>query len=161
MLRLFLRLYLFLMLPATIAVVGLMYVTDQVMAQMHAEQQRQRAGVAFDRAERIVLDNRVPDWQGRLKEIEATFRVAHEVVPMDKALADFFMSSSEKDLLRSGQIAFRDRPGGGKDCETLGRRTIEPIGNAGPRQGHEAQHALMDGLRGNRGRVGDRCGGRS
>jgi len=101
------------MLPATVAVVGLMYLTDQVMAQMHAEQQRQRAGVAFDRAERIVLDERVPDWQGRLKEIEATFRVAHEVVPMDKALGDFFMSASEKERLRSGQIAFRDRPGGG------------------------------------------------
>jgi two-component system sensor kinase ParS len=113
MLRLFLRLYLFLMLPATVSFVGLMYLTDQVMAQMHAEQQRQRAGVAFDRAERIVLDTRVPDWQGRLKEIEATFRVAHEVVPMEKALDDFFMSTSEKERLRAGQIAFRDRPGGG------------------------------------------------
>lgn len=113
MLRLFLRLYLFLMLPATVAFLCLMYLTDQVMAQMHAEQQRQRAGVAFDRAERIVLDNRVPDWQGRLKEIEATFRVAHEVVPMQKALDDFFMSGSEKDRLRAGEIAFRDRPGGG------------------------------------------------
>ena len=69
MLRLFLRLYLLLMLPATAAFVFFMYVTDQVMAQMHAEQQRQRAGVAFDRAERIVTDQRVPDWQGRLKEI--------------------------------------------------------------------------------------------
>jgi two-component system sensor kinase ParS len=113
MLRLFLRLYLFLMLPATAAFVFFMYVTDQVMAQMHAENQRARAGVAFDRAERIITDNRVPDWQGRLKEIEATFRVAHEVVPMDKALDDFFMSGSEKDLLRNGGIAFRDRPGGG------------------------------------------------
>ena len=54
MLRLFLRLYVLLMLPATAAFVFFMYVTDQVMAQMHAEQQRQRAGVAFDRAERIV-----------------------------------------------------------------------------------------------------------
>jgi methyl-accepting chemotaxis protein len=35
--RLFLRLYLFLMLPATAAFVGFMYLTDQVMAQMHAE----------------------------------------------------------------------------------------------------------------------------
>src|SRR5882672_4857174 len=111
MLRLFLRLYLFLMLPATAAFLLFMYVTDQVMAQMHAEQQRARAGVAFDRAERIITDNRVPDWQGRLKEIEATFRVAHEVIPLDKALEDFFMSSSEKDLLRNGTIAFRDRPG--------------------------------------------------
>src|SRR5512134_1092090 len=113
MLRLFLRLYLLLMLPATAAFVFFMYVTDQVMAQMHAEQQRQRAGVAFDRAERIITDQRVPDWQGRLKEIEATFRVAHEIVPMDAALADFFMSSSEKERLRAGEIAFRDRPGGG------------------------------------------------
>lgn len=113
MLRLFLRLYLLLMLPATAAFVFFMYVTDQVMAQMHAEQQRQRAGVAFDRAERIVTDQRVPDWQGRLKEIEATFRVAHEVIPMDKALGDFFMSSSEKQRLSGGEIAFRDRPGGG------------------------------------------------
>lgn len=113
MLRLFLRLYLLLMLPATAAFVFFMYVTDQVMAQMHAEQQRARAGVAFDRAERIVTDQRVPDWQGRLKEIEATFRVAHEVVPIDKALGDLFMSGSEKDRLRAGEIAFRDRPGGG------------------------------------------------
>jgi signal transduction histidine kinase len=113
MLRLFLRLYLLLMLPATAAFVFFMYVTDQVMAQMHAEQQRQRAGVAFDRAERIVTDQRVPDWQGRLKEIEATFRVAHEIVPMAQAQSDFFMSSSEKERLRAGQIAFRDRPGGG------------------------------------------------
>ena len=113
MLRLFLRLYLLLMLPATAAFVFFMYVTDQVMAQMHAEQQRARAGVAFDRAERIVTDQRVPDWQGRLKEIEATFRVEHEVVPLDKALDDFFMSGSERERLRAGEIAFRDRPGGG------------------------------------------------
>ncbi|MDQ3026634.1 MAG: ATP-binding protein [Pseudomonadota bacterium] len=113
MLRLFLRLYLLLMLPATAAFVFFMYATDQVMAQLHAEQQRARAGVAFDRAERIVTDQRVPDWQGRLKEIEATFRVAHEVVPIDKALGDFFMSGSEKERLRTGAIAFRDRPGGG------------------------------------------------
>lgn len=113
MLRLFLRLYLFLMLPATAAFVFFMYVTDQVMAQMHAEEQRARAGVAFDRAERIITDNRVPDWQGRLQEIEATFRVAHEVVPLEKAVDDFFMSRSEKDRLQAGDIAFRDRPGGG------------------------------------------------
>lgn len=113
MFRLFLRLYLFLMLPATVAFLVLMYATDQVMAQLHAEQQRQRAGVAFDRAERIVLNQQVPDWQGRLKEIEATFRVAHEIVPLDKALDDIFMSGPEKERLRSGRIAFRDRPGGG------------------------------------------------
>lgn len=113
MLRLFLRLYLLLMLPATAAFVFFMYVTDQVMAQLHAEQQRQRAGVAFDRAERIVTDRRVPDWQGRLKEIEATFRVEHQIVPLAEALDDFFMSASEKERLRTGQIAFRDRPGGG------------------------------------------------
>ena len=113
MLRLFLRLYLLLMLPATAAFVFFMYVTDQVMAQLHAENQRARAGVAFDRAERIITNNNVPDWQGRLKEIEATFRVAHEVVPMDIAQDDFFMSASEKERLASGDIAFRDRPGGG------------------------------------------------
>jgi signal transduction histidine kinase len=113
MLRLFARLYLFLMLPATAAFVLFMYVTDQVMTQMQAEQQRQRAGVAFDRAERIISDQRVPDWQGRLKEIEKTFRVEHQIVPLDRALDDFFMSSSEKERLATGDIAFRDRPGGG------------------------------------------------
>jgi len=112
-LRLFLRLYLVLMLPATAAFVLFMYVTDQVMAQMHAEEQRARAGVAFDRAERIITDTRVPDWQGRLREIEKTFRVEHEIVPMEKALDDFFMSSAERERLRNGDIAWRDRPGGG------------------------------------------------
>jgi signal transduction histidine kinase len=101
------------MLPATAAFVFFMYVTDQVMAQMHAEEQRARAGVAFDRAERIITNNNVPDWQGRLKEIEATFRVAHEVVPLEKAVDDFFMSGAEKERLRAGDIAFRNRPGGG------------------------------------------------
>ncbi|HEY2629630.1 MAG TPA: ATP-binding protein [Usitatibacter sp.] len=113
MFRLFLRLYVFLMLPATAAFVLSMYVTDQVMAQMDSEQQRMRAGVAFDRAERIITDTRVPDWQGRLKEIEKTFRVEHQIVSLDKALDDMFMSASEKERLRSGDIAFRDRPGGG------------------------------------------------
>jgi two-component system, OmpR family, sensor kinase ParS len=112
-LKLFLRLYLFLMLPATAAFVLFMYVTDQVMTQMQAEQQRTRAGVAFDRAERIISDRRVPDWQGRLKEIEKTFRVEHQIVPLDRALDDFFMSPSEKERLAAGDIAFRDRPGGG------------------------------------------------
>ncbi len=101
------------MLPATLAFVFFMYVTDQVMAQMNSEQQRMRAGVAFDRAERIITDKRVPDWQGRLKEIEKTFRVEHEIVPMARALNDFFMSDGEKERLRSGDIAFRDIPGGG------------------------------------------------
>src|SRR5579864_1657463 len=100
------------MLPATAAFVFSMYVTDQVMAQMNSEQQRMRAGVAFDRAERIITDKRVPDWQGRLKEIEKTFRVEHEIVPMARALNDFFMSDGEKERLRSGDIAFRDIPGG-------------------------------------------------
>jgi signal transduction histidine kinase len=113
LLRLFLRLYVFLMLPATAAFVFFMYITDQVMAQMDSDQQRMRAGVAFDRAERVIGDTRVPDWQGRLKEIEKTFRVEHEIIPVDKALTDFFMSSSEKDRLRAGDIAFRDFPGGG------------------------------------------------
>jgi two-component system sensor kinase ParS len=114
MLRLFLRLYLFLMLPATAAFVLFMYLTDQIMVQMHAEDMRARAGQAFDRAERVIGDQRVPDWQGRLKEIEATFRVEHEIIPMEKAQSDFFMSASEKDRLRVGDIAFRDRPGGGQ-----------------------------------------------
>jgi two-component system sensor kinase ParS len=113
MLRLFLRLYLFLMLPATAAFVFFMYVTDQVMAQMQAEEQRARAGVAFDRAERIIGDERVPDWQGRLEEIEKTFRVEHEIVALEKASGDPFMSPPEKNRLASGGIAFRDRPGGG------------------------------------------------
>ncbi len=113
MLRLFLRLYLFLMLPATAAFVIFMYATDQVMARMDAEQQRTRVGVAFDRAERIISDQRVPDWQGRLKEIEKTFRVEHQIVPLERALDDFFMSASEKQRLGNGGIAFRDRPGGG------------------------------------------------
>jgi signal transduction histidine kinase len=112
-LRLFFRLYLLLMLPATAAFVLFMYVTDQVMAQIHAEQQRTRAGVAFDRAERIIGDTRVPDWQGRLREIEQTYRIEHQIIPLERALGDFFMSSSEKDRLRAGDVAFRDRPGGG------------------------------------------------
>jgi signal transduction histidine kinase len=69
--------------------------------------------VAFDRAERIISDQRVPDWQGRLKEIEKTFNVEHQIVPIDHALNDFFMSASEKERLGTGGIAFRDRPGGG------------------------------------------------
>jgi len=113
MLRLFLRLYLFLMLPATLAFVFFMAVVDYTMTQLHAEEQRARAGVAFDRAERIIADRRVPDWEGRLKEIEATFRVEHTIVPFDTALADPFMSGEEKDRLRSGAIAYRDRPLGG------------------------------------------------
>jgi signal transduction histidine kinase len=111
--RLFLRLYLLLMLPAAAAFLFFMYVTDQVMAQLHAEQQRQRAGVAFDRAERVIGDTRVPDWQGRLREIEQTFRVEHQIIPMERALGDVFMSASEKERLRAGDVAFRDRPGGG------------------------------------------------
>ncbi|HUL95900.1 MAG TPA: ATP-binding protein [Usitatibacter sp.] len=113
MLRLFLRLYVFLMLPATAAFVFSMYVTDQVMAHMNMEQNRARAGQAFDRAERIITDSRVPDWQGRLKEIEKTFRLEHEIVPLSKAEDDSFMSASEKERLLAGDIAFRDRPGGG------------------------------------------------
>jgi hypothetical protein len=114
MLKLFLRLYLFLMLPATAAFVGFMYLTDQVMAQVHAEQQRKRAGVAFDRAERILAAREVPDTKGRLKEIEATFHIEHRVVPMREVEGDWFMSNSEKERLAAGEIAFRDRPGGGQ-----------------------------------------------
>ena len=114
MLRLFLRLYLFLMLPATVAFVLFMYITDQVMAQVHAEQQRVRAGTAFDRAERIIGAKDVPNWQGRLHEIEQTFRIEHQIVPLERAADDWFMSGSEKERLRAGDIAFRDRPGGGQ-----------------------------------------------
>ena len=117
MLRLFARLYLFLMLPAMVAFVVFMYITDQVMANLNAEQMRARAASAFDRAERVIGDTRVPDWQGRLKLIEETFRVEHSIVPMAKALDDAFMSGSEKERLRDGQIAFRDRPGGGQVYE--------------------------------------------
>ena len=114
MFRLFLRLYLFLMLPATAAFVGFMYLTDQVMAQMHKEDMRKRAGVAFDRAERILGAREVPNWQGRLKEIEATFRIEHRIVPRQAVDGDWFMSDSEKERLAAGDIAFRDRPGGGQ-----------------------------------------------
>jgi len=113
-LRLFFRLYLFLMLPATIAFVVFMYVTDQVMVRIHADQMRARAAGAFERAERIITDTRVPDWQGRLKLIEETFRVEHAIVPLSTAADDWFMSPGERDRLRDGQIAFRDRPGGGQ-----------------------------------------------
>jgi signal transduction histidine kinase len=114
MLRLFFRLYVFLMLPATAAFVFFMYVTDQVMAQVHAEQQRARAGQAFDRAERIIGNTQVPDWQGRLREIEKTFRIEHQIIPLNRALDDWLMSGSEKERLEAGTIAFRDRPGGGQ-----------------------------------------------
>jgi signal transduction histidine kinase len=113
-LKLFLRLYVFLMLPATAAFVGFMYLTDQVMAQVHAETQRKRAGPAFDRAERIIGAKEVPDWQGRLKEIEATFRIEHRILPVAQVADDWFMSPSEKGRLDAGEIAFRDRPGGGQ-----------------------------------------------
>ena len=105
------------MLPAMVAFVVFMYITDQVMASLNAEQMRARAASAFDRAERIISDTRVPDWQGRLKLIEETFRVEHTIVPMSTALQDAFMSGSEKERLRDGQIAFRDRPFGGQVYE--------------------------------------------
>ena len=114
MIKLFFRLYVFLMLPATAAFVGFMYLTDQVMAQMHAETQRKRAGTAFDRAERIIGAKEVPDWEGRLKEVEATFRIEHRILPMATVVDDWFMSPSEKARLAAGEIAFRDRPGGGQ-----------------------------------------------
>ena len=102
------------MLPATVAFVLFMYITDQVMAQVNAEQQRARAGIAFDRAERIIGAKEVPNWQGRLQEVEQTFRIEHQIVPLERAADDWFMSGSEKERLRSGEIAFRDRPGGGQ-----------------------------------------------
>lgn len=113
MLRLFLKLYVFLMLPATAAFVLLMYVTDQVMAQLHAEQQRARAAGAFERAERIIKDVRVPDWRGRLDLVEATFGVEHRLIPLAEARDDWFMSAGERERLDAGHVARRDRPGGG------------------------------------------------
>jgi two-component system sensor kinase ParS len=114
MLRLFLRLYLLLMLPATVAFVGLMYLTDQVMARIHVDEMRARAAGAFERAERIIGDTRVPDWQGRLKLIEDTYRLEHTIVPLASVADDWLMSPSERERLRDGQVAFRDRPGGGQ-----------------------------------------------
>ncbi len=133
MLRLFLKLYLLLMLPATAAFILLMYATDQLMAQIHSEQQRARAAGAFDRAERIMKDARVPDWRGRLNLIEGTYGIEHRVVPLADARDDWFMSSSERERLVEGQVARRDRPGGGatylrriKDSENVLR--IEWVG---------------------------------
>jgi len=114
MLRLFLRLYLWLMLPATIAFVVLMYLTDQVMARIHVDEMRARAAGAFERAERIIGDTRVPDWQGRLKLIEDTYRLEHTLVPYASVADDWLMSPAERERLRDGQVAFRDRPGGGQ-----------------------------------------------
>ena len=133
MLRLFLKLYLLLMLPATAAFMLMMYATDQVMAQLHAEQQRARAAGAFERAERIMNDARVPDWRGRLQLIESTYGIEHRIIPMAEARDDWFMSSSERERLEEGHVARRDRPGGGatylrriKDTDTALR--IEWVG---------------------------------
>ncbi len=113
MLRLFLRLYLLLMLPATAAFVLLMFVTDEVMTRINAEPQRARAASAFERAERIINDTRVPDWRGRLKLIETTFNIEHRIVPLAYARDDWFMSGEERERLDVGQVARRDRLGGG------------------------------------------------
>jgi len=113
MLRLFLRLYLILMLPATLAFVLLMFVTDEVMTRLNAEQQRARAATAFERAERIITDNRVPDWRGRLKLIETTFNIEHKILPLKEVEGDWFMSDDEKERLAEGHVARRDRLGGG------------------------------------------------
>jgi len=113
MLRLFLRLYLLLMLPATLAFVLLMFVTDEVMTRLNAEQQRARAANAFERAERIITDSRVPDWRGRLKLIETTFNIEHKIMPLAEAKNDWFMSAEEKEKLVDGHVARRDRLGGG------------------------------------------------
>jgi len=112
-LRLFLKLYLFLMLPATAAFVLLMFVTDEVMTRLNAEQQRARAATAFERAERIIKDSRVPDWRGRLKLIETTFNIEHQILPIQQMRDDWFMSGEEKERLESGYVARRDRLGGG------------------------------------------------
>lgn len=114
MLKLFLRLYLFLMLPATVAFVGFMHITDQVLAQMHAETQRRRAGPAFERAERIIAETEPALRQERLKEVESTFRIEHRIVPYAQVADDWLMSQAERDRLAAGGIAFRDRPGGGQ-----------------------------------------------
>ena len=79
MLRLFIRLYVFLMLPAIAAFVLFMYVTDQVMDQMHLEQSRARWAGAFERAERIINDTRVPDWQGPVSYTHLTLPTNREV----------------------------------------------------------------------------------
>jgi len=112
-LRLFLRLYILLMLPATAAFVLLMFLTDEVMTRINAEQQRARAASAFERAERIISDTRVPDWRGRLKLIEATFNIEHRILPLPQVMDDWFMSGEEKERLESGHVARRDRLGGG------------------------------------------------
>jgi two-component system, OmpR family, sensor kinase ParS len=112
-LRLFLKLYLLLMLPAAAAFLLLMFVTDEVMTRLNSEQQRARAASAFERAERIINDNRVPDWRGRLKLVETTFNIEHQVLPLSQAIDDWFMSGEEKERLETGQVARRDRLGGG------------------------------------------------
>src|SRR5439155_25135457 len=96
-LRLFLRFYLLLMLPATAAFVLLMFVTDEVMTRINAEPQRARAASAFERAERIIKDSRVPDWRGRLKLIETTFNIEHQILPIQPMRDDWFMSGEEKE----------------------------------------------------------------
>jgi signal transduction histidine kinase len=101
------------MLPATAAFVLLMFVTDEVMTRLNAEQQRARAASAFERAERIIKDTRVPDWRGRLKLIETTFNIEHRILPLSKAMDDWFMSGDEKERLETGHVARRDRLGGG------------------------------------------------
>ena len=90
MLKLFLRLYVFLMLPATAAFVGFMYLTDQVMAQVHAETQRKRAGTAFDRAERIIDlinshadDGMTVEEMGRVQSDSAPLRARDIVLRLD------------------------------------------------------------------------------
>src|SRR5205809_2550045 len=105
MLRLFLRLYLLLMLPATAAFVLLMFVTDEVMTRLNAEQQRARAATAFERAERIITDERVPDWRGRLKLMDTTFNMEHKVLPLAEVKDDWFMSDAEKQRLVEGHVA--------------------------------------------------------
>jgi len=101
------------MLPATAAFVLLMFVTDEVMTHLNAEQQRARSATAFERAERIINDSRVPDWRGRLKLIETTFNIEHRILPLAQARDDWFMSDSEKERLEAGHVARRDRLGGG------------------------------------------------
>jgi signal transduction histidine kinase len=112
-------------LPAAAAFLLLMFVTDEVMTRLNSEQQRARAASAFERAERIINDKRVPDWRGRLKLVEATFNIEHNILPLSQALDDWFMSGSVRERLEAGQVARRDRLGGG----TVWLRRIKDTGN--------------------------------
>jgi signal transduction histidine kinase len=48
-----------------------------------------------------------------LKLIEQTFNIEHKILPLSQARDDWFMSADEKERLEIGQVARRDRLGGG------------------------------------------------